>query len=151
VLENNQYAVSTPIEQVSRDPDLYKRGEGYGVECFAVDGNDVLEVYERTAQARVRCREGKGPVLMEAKTYRHGGHHVNDPGQYMPRDRLEYYKAKDPLLLGRRYLLEEGGATEAEVEGIEAAVQAEMEAAIAYAKDSPNPSVAAFLREVEVS
>ena len=151
VLENNQYAVSTPVEQVSRGADLYKRGEGYGVECFTVDGNDVLEVYERTAQARVRCCESKGLVLIEAKTYRHGGHHVNDPGEYMPRDRLEYYKAKDPLLIGRRYLLEEGGSTEEEVAAIEAVVQAEMEAAIAFAKDSPTPSVAAFLKEVEVS
>ena len=151
VLENNQYAVSTPVEQVSRDADLYKRGEGYGVECFSVDGNDVLQVYERTVQARARCCESKGPVLMEAKTYRHAGHHVNDPGEYMPRDRLAHYKANDPLLIGRRYLLEEGGATEEEVAAIEAVVQAEMEAAIAFAKDSPAPSVAAFLKEVEVS
>lgn len=151
VLENNQYAVSTPVEQVSRDADLYKRGEGYGVECFSVDGNDVLEVYERTVQARACCCESKGPVLMEAKTYRHAGHHVNDPGEYMPRDRLAHYKANDPLLIGRRYLLEEGGATEEEVAAIEAVVQAEMEAAIAFAKDSPAPSVAAFLKEVEVS
>ena len=148
VLENNQYAVSTPVEQVSRDPDLYRRGEGYDVECFAVDGNDVLKVYEGAAQARIRCCEGKGPVLMEAKTYRHAGHHVNDPGKYMPRERLAHYKAKDPLLIGRRYLLKEGGATEEEVAAIEAAVQAEMETAIAFAKDSPAPSVAAFLREV---
>ena len=151
VLENNQYAVSTPVEQVSRDADLYKRGEGYGVECFSVDGNDVLEVYERTVQARACCCESKGPVLMEAKTYRHAGHHVNDPGEYMPRDRLAHYKANDPLLIGRRYLLEEGGSTEEEVAAIEAVVQAEMEAAIAFAKDSPAPSVAAFLKEVEVS
>ena len=66
----------------------------------------------------------------------------------MPRERLAHYKAKDPLLIGRRYLLKEGGATEEEVAAIEAAVQAEMETAIAFAKDSPAPSVAAFLREV---
>lgn len=148
VLENNQYAVSTPVEQVSRDPDLYRRGEGYDVDCFSVDGNDVLKVYEGAAQARIRCCEGKGPVLMEAKTYRQAGHHVNDPGEYMPRESLAHYKAKDPLLVGRRHLLEEGGATEEEVEAIEAAVQAEMETAITFAKDSPAPSVAAFLREV---
>ena len=149
VLENNQYAVSTPIEEATREPDLYKRGIGYGVESFAVDGNDLLEVYERAAEACERCRQGKGPVLMEAKTYRHTGHHVNDPGQYMPADRLEYYKAKDPLLLGRRYLMEQGGATEDEVNEIEAAVAAEREAAIAFARESPEPSVTAFLQEVE--
>lgn len=149
VLENNQYAVSTPIEEATRDPELYKRGMGYGVESFAVDGNDVLEVYERASEACERCRQGKGPILMEAKTYRHGGHHVNDPGQYMPAERLEYYKSKDPLLLGRQYLMERGGATDGEVEEIETAVEAEMEAAIAYARESPEPSVADFLQEVE--
>ena len=149
VLENNQFAVSTPIEETSRDPDLYKRGTGYGIEGFAVDGNDVLEVYERASEACDRCRHGKGPILMEAKTYRHSGHHINDPGQYMPADRLEYYKSRDPLLLGRRYLMEKGGATESEVQGIEAAVAAEIEAAVGFAQESPEPSVAAFLQEVE--
>jgi len=149
VLENNQFAVSTPIEETSRDPDLYKRGTGYGIESFAVDGNDVLAVYERTREACDRCRHGKGPLLMEAKTYRHSGHHVNDPGHYMPADRLEYYQSKDPLLLGRRYLLEKGGAPESEVQEIEAAVAAAIEAAVAFAQESPEPSVAAFLQEVE--
>ena len=149
VLENNQFAVSTPIEETSRDPDLYKRGTGYGIEGFAVDGNDVLEVYERASEACDRCRHGKGPILMEAKTYRHSGHHINDPGQYMPADRLEYYKSRDPLLLGRRYLMEKGGTTESEVQEIEAAVAAEIEAAVGFAQESPEPSVAAFLQEVE--
>ena len=149
VLENNQYAVSTPIEEATREPDLYKRGMGYGVESFTVDGNDVLEVYECAREACCRCRQGKGPVLVEAKTYRHTGHHVNDPGQYMPADRLEYYKSKDPILLGRRYLTEQGGVTEGEVEEIEATVEAELEAAIDFARESPEPSVTAFLQEAE--
>ena len=149
VVENNQYAVSTPVEQSSREPDLYKRGQGYGVESFSVDGNDVLEVYERAAAACQRCRQGRGPVLMEAKTYRQAGHHVNDPGQYMPAERLEYYKERDPLGIGRGYLVEKGGASEAEVGQIEAAVDAEVAAAIAFAKESPEPSVAAFVAEVE--
>lgn len=149
VLENNQYAVSTPIEHVSRDPDLYKRGAAYGVESFPVDGNDVLEVYERTKQAIALCQKGKGPVLMEAKTYRHGGHHVNDPGQYMPKERLDYYKAKDPVALGRKYLVEKGRAAEEEVCEIEASVEREMEEAITFAKNSDEPSVDEFLETVE--
>ncbi|MFH1569252.1 MAG: thiamine pyrophosphate-dependent dehydrogenase E1 component subunit alpha [Gemmatimonadota bacterium] len=148
VLENNQYAVSTPIEQSSRDPDLYHRGAAYGVESFGVDGNDVVEVYERAVEACARCRRGDGPVLMEAKTYRHGGHHVNDPGQYMPADRLAHYKERDPLVLGKRHLMEEGGTTEDEVVQMEAEVDAEMEAAIAFAQASPEPDIDAFLAEV---
>jgi pyruvate dehydrogenase E1 component alpha subunit len=149
MLENNQYAVSTPIEQVSRDPDLYKRGAGYGVESFVVDGNDVLKVYECTQSAVALCQNEKGPVLIEAKTYRHGGHHVNDPGHYMPKERLEYYRAKDPVMLGRKYLVEEGGASEEDVREIEACVERELEEAIAFAKSSPEPPVDAFLKHLE--
>ena len=148
VVENNQFAVSTPIEASSRETDLFKRGSGYGVESFCVDGNDVLEVYDRTAAALAQCREGRGPVLMEAKTYRQAGHHVNDPGQYMPADRVEHYKGRDPIRLGRRYLVEQGGMAEPEVDAIEAGVEAQVEEAIVFARASEDPSVETFLREV---
>lgn len=149
LLENNQYAVSSPIEEMSRIPDLYKRAEGYGVPAYPVDGNDVLAVYEKTKEAIEACRNGKGPVMIEAKTYRHGGHHVNDPGLYMPKDRLEYYKSKDPVDIGRKYLLEETKCTEQEAAAIEQQVQQAMEEAIEFAKNSPEPSVEKFLEEVE--
>jgi TPP-dependent pyruvate/acetoin dehydrogenase alpha subunit len=148
VLENNRYAAASPIEEMSRLPDLYPRGEGYGIVSWGVDGNDVLAVYERTAEAVALCRNGKGPVLMEAKTYRHMGHHVNDPGAYMPQEELAYYKSeKDPVELGRRYLLEV--SEEAEVLRIEEQVRREMEEAVAFAMASPEPSLQEFLAEVE--
>jgi len=149
VLENNHYAVSTPIEESSRVPDLYKRGAGYGVSSMAVDGNDVLAVYEKTSEAAENCRQGKGPVLIEAKTYRHGGHHVNDPGLYMPKERLEYYMSKDPVKIGRKYLLEKGKCTQQQVETIEHQIEKLTEDAIEFAKNSPEPSVEQFLQEVE--
>ncbi len=148
LIENNQYAVSTPIETVTQEPDLYNRGIGYGVESVMLDGNDVLSVYEHVKDAAALCRGGRGPVLIEAKTYRQTGHHVNDPGHYMPADRLEHYLGRDPVKLGREYLLERGGATEEEVEKIEQAVDAAMEAAVEYAIESPEPSVERFLEEV---
>lgn len=147
VIENNQYAVSTPIEEVTRVSDLHKRGPAFGVESFCVDGNDVLAVYQRTKEAVALCREGAGPVLMEAKTYRHMGHHVNDPGTYMPREKLEYYKQRDPVDIARAYLLERGAA-EDEVEAIQNVVEAEMEAAVEFAVASPEPSLEEFLKEV---
>ncbi len=149
VIENNQYAAATPIEDVTRVCDIYKRGEGYGIESFCVDGNDVLEVFECAGNAVPLCREGKGPVLIEAKTYRHMGHHVNDPGLYMPKEKLEYYKSRDPVDIGRRYLIEKGGASEEAVKEIEQTVEAEMEEAVAFAVASPEPSLDAFLKEVE--
>ncbi len=149
VLENNHYAVSTPIEQSSRNPDLYKRAEGYGVVSSAVDGNDALAVYEKTCEAAELCRQGKGPVLIEAKTYRHGGHHVNDPGQYMPAERLEYYKAKDPLLISRQYITESELVSSSELDTIEIEVAREMENAIEFAKQSAEPALDSFLELIK--
>jgi pyruvate dehydrogenase E1 component alpha subunit len=151
MLENNQYAVSSPVEEMSRLPDLFKRGEGYGVESHQVDGNDVLEVYEKTCEAIDTCRLGKGPVLLEAKTYRHSGHHVNDPGLYMPKERLEYYKARDPIKITRNNLIERARCKEREVEAIEQQIHQKMEDAIEFGKNSAQPSVEAFLEEIETN
>ncbi|MHC4241139.1 MAG: thiamine pyrophosphate-dependent dehydrogenase E1 component subunit alpha [Planctomycetota bacterium] len=151
MLENNQYAVSSPIEEMSRVPDLYKRGEGYGVEAHQVDGNDVLAVYEKTCEAVDTCRLGKGPVLLEAKTYRHSGHHVNDPGTYMPKERLEYYRARDPIKITRSNLIEHAGCTDQDVDAIEQDINQQMEKAIEFGKNSAQPSVEAFLEEIETN
>lgn len=151
VLENNHYAVSSPIEEMTRVPDLHRRGEAYGVPSGPVDGNDVLAVYEKTRQAVEMCRKGKGPVLIEARTYRHGGHHVNDPGLYMPKERLEYYQARDPVLMNRKYLLEQGGFTEEQIGAIEQEIERQMADAIEFARNSAHPSVEKFLEEVERS
>ena len=148
VLENNQYAVASPIEEMTRVTDLYQRGLAYGVPSSSIDGNDVLAVYEKTQEAVKTCRQGKGPVLIEAKTYRHGGHHVNDPGLYMPKERLEYYKARDPVGLGRKYLLEQGNLSEEALGSIEREVDRRMEEAVDFATNSPHPSVERFLEEV---
>jgi len=87
---------------------------------------------------------------MEAVTFRHGGHHVNDPGLYLPKDRLEYYKSKDPVSLGRKYLIDRGKATEQEIKAIESSVEHEMDEAVAFAKKSPEMTVDEFLKMVEV-
>jgi TPP-dependent pyruvate/acetoin dehydrogenase alpha subunit len=149
MLENNQYAVSSPVEEMSRVPDLYKRGEGYGVEAHQVDGNDVLAVYEKMCEAVDTCRLGKGPVLLEAKTYRHSGHHVNDPGTYMPKERLEYYRARDPIKIARSNLIEHASCTDQDIDAIEQDVNKQMEKAIEFGKNSAQPSVEAFLEEIE--
>jgi TPP-dependent pyruvate/acetoin dehydrogenase alpha subunit len=149
VLENNQYAVASPIEEMTRVTDLYQRGLAYGVPSSAVDGNDVLAVYEKMQEAVAMCRQGKGPVLIEAKTYRHGGHHVNDPGLYMPKEKLERYKARDPVGIGRRYLIEQGHRSEEAIASIERQIEQQMEEAVTFASNSPHPSVEKFLEEVQ--
>jgi len=149
VLENNHYAVSSPIEEMSRIPDLHKRAEGYGVEASMIDGNDVLAVFEETQKAVRTCCDGKGPVLIEAKTYRHGGHHVNDPGLYMPKDKLEYYKSHDPVTIAREHLMSRSDCTEQDIAEIENGANQAMSEAVEFAKNSPQPSVDSFLEEVK--
>ncbi|MBN2326066.1 MAG: thiamine pyrophosphate-dependent dehydrogenase E1 component subunit alpha [Candidatus Omnitrophica bacterium] len=149
IIENNRYAVSTPIEDSTRVPELYKRGKSLGIASLEIDGNDVLEVYESTQHAVELCQKGEGPVLIEAKTYRHGGHHCNDPGKYMPGDKVEYYKKHDPLKIARRHLIKKGKALEKEIGDLEKKIEWEMEEAIEYASASPEPPVEDFLQEVE--
>lgn len=144
VIENNQYAVSTPIEEATRDADLYKRGLSIGVESHQVDGNDPLAVYHLTREAVETCRAGKGPVLIEAKTFRHMGHHVNDPGKYMPEERLAYYKARDPIDRARAALVEMSGVDKADIDAIEAEIAAEFAEAVDFAKDSREVTAAEF-------
>jgi len=149
IVENNQYAVATTIEECTRETDLYKRGEGYGVPSYQVDGNDVIEVYEKAMEAVRMCRSGEGPVLIEAVTFRQGGHHVNDPGKYLPQEKLDHYMAHDPVDIGRKYLVEQGKATEGEVQAIHDAVEQEMEEAIAFAVESPEMTFETFSDFVE--
>jgi len=148
VIENNQYAVSTPITESAREPDLYRRGAGYGVESHMVDGNDVAATYGASVEAVAACRRGDGPVLIEAKTYRQSGHHVNDPGAYMPRNVLDHYLARDPVVNCRARLLELGVA-QRELSQLEAEVESRIEEAIEFATESPEPSVEDFLAETE--
>ena len=143
MLENNHYAVSTRIECSAGDCNLAARGPAFGIPGICIDGNDAVTVYLETKRAVKRARNGDGPTLIEAKTYRHGGHHVNDPGLYMPRDELEAWKARDPIIVLRDYI-----NNDKKVEAIEAKVDQEMIAAIDFGKRSPNPSVEKFVATI---
>ena len=144
IIENNQYAVSTTLEEATRETDLYKRGEAIGVESHQIDGNDPLLVYETTLDAVKKCRSGLGPVLIEAKTYRHSGHHVNDPGKYMPEDRLKYYMDRDPVDRARDNLIKLGKMSAEEVAKLEEEIQQEFDAAVDKAKNAGEISVEEF-------
>jgi TPP-dependent pyruvate/acetoin dehydrogenase alpha subunit len=144
VVENNQYAVSTKIEESTRETDLYKRGLAIGVESHQVDGNDPLAVYRMTQEAVETCRKGKGPVLIEAVTFRHMGHHVNDPGKYMPEDKLAHYKSRDPVDRARAALKDMTSIADAEIMAIEAEIAAEFAEAVAFSVASPEVSAESF-------
>jgi TPP-dependent pyruvate/acetoin dehydrogenase alpha subunit len=140
MLENNHYAVSTRIDCSAGDCNLAGRGAPYGIPGFCIDGNDAVAVYLETKKAAERAGKGEGPTLIEAKTYRHGGHHVNDPGLYMPRDELAEWKARDPIILLRNHI-----NNDKKIKAVEKKVDQEIDAAIEFGKSSPNPPVEEFV------
>jgi pyruvate dehydrogenase E1 component alpha subunit len=140
MLENNHYAVATRIECSAGNCNLAGMGPAFGIPGICVDGNDAVAVYLETKKAARRARTGEGPTLIEAKTYRHGGHHVSDPGLYMPRDELEAWKARDPIIVLRNHIQDDK-----KVRAIEDAVDQEIDAAIEFGKRSPDPSVEDFV------
>ena len=147
VLENNQFAVSTPIRDSARVEHLADRAAGYGMPGLTVDGNDAAVVFNAMRDPVRRARDGAGPSLVECMTYRHGGHHVNDPGLYLPSEELERWKAHDPLLVLREQLAK-AGVNEAAISAIDGRVEALIEEAVEFATESPEPSLDAFLAEV---
>jgi pyruvate dehydrogenase E1 component alpha subunit len=150
VLENNQYAVSTPIRDSARVEHLSSRAAGYGIPGLTVDGNDAAIVYGAMQEPLRRARAGEGPTLLECMTYRHGGHHVNDPGLYLPADELARWKERDPLIVLRERL-GRAGVDDAAVAKIDERVEALLEEAVEFATESSDPSVDELLAEVGAS
>ncbi len=136
--ENNLYAEMTPIHEESSVERLADRGCAYGIPGVVVDGNDVEAVYDVTTEAVARARSGGGPTLIEALTYRLTGHMFGDTQAYRPREEVEAWRAKDPLLVARRRLGERGVDAEA-IAKVDAEVAAEIEAALDFARRSPEP------------
>jgi pyruvate dehydrogenase E1 component alpha subunit len=148
VCENNLYAVSTPISQACLISDLAKRADSYCMPGIIVDGNDVLSVYSKAQEAVQRARSRHGPTLIEAKTYRHTGHHVNDPGLYRPKEEMEKWKGLDPIVRFRDFL-ENRGILATDIKQVEEKVTVRLQRAIEFANDSPVPSLDEFIKEVE--
>ena len=150
VCENNLYAASTHISHTTRIADLSLRAAAYGTPGVTVDGMDVEAVFRAAATAVARARSGKGPTLIECKTYRYRGHSRGDPGGY--RDKTEYaeWSARDPVERLRTRLLDELSVSPERLAAIEADAQAEVEMAVAFALASPEPDAASARRHVFV-
>ncbi len=142
IVENNQYAYSTPLHQQMKVPDIALRAQGYGIPGLIVDGNDVEAMYGVTKEAVERARQGGGPTLIEAKTMRMLGHAIHDGAEYVPRELLAAWEAKDPIRRYEERLLAEGIADREELDEIGRRCAVEIEDAIAFAEASPWPDPA---------
>jgi pyruvate dehydrogenase E1 component alpha subunit len=138
VAEVNGFAELTPYAVHASVESLALRGAGYGIAAQSVDGLDALAVYDAAAEAVGHARAGRGPQLLEARVTRWTGHYEGDPQKYRESDELERGLARDPLVLLEERLTA-AGVEEARLAGVRAAVDAEIEEAVAFARDSPLP------------
>jgi len=141
VCENNQYGASTAISSMLRITDIADRAAAYGIPGRVVDGMDVLAVHQATLEAVGRARQGHGPTLLECKTYRYAGHSRGDPGGYRTREEVQRWRDRDPIPHMRTLLITERGMAEEELISIENACQSEVEEAVEFARNSPEPGM----------
>ena len=135
IIENNQYANSTPVSKQSLLKDLADKSKAFGIPGFVGDGNDVLEVYRMTKRCVEDARAGGGAQLLEFKTFRMRGHAPHDPAAYVPKELFEEWRKKDPIDRFEKAL----ELSEAEREKVGLAVQAEVDDAADFAERSPLP------------
>ena len=141
VIENNQYAMGTAQERSTSSPEIYTRGEAFGIKGEAVDGMDVIAVKTAGDKAADYCRAGKGPYILEIKTYRYRGHSMSDPAKYRTREEVQKMRAqRDPIEAIRTLLVSEKHATDEEIKIIDKEIKEVINACAEYAKESPEVS-----------
>lgn len=141
VVENNQYAYSTPLDQQMAIDDIVVRAAGHGVPGEIIDGNDVAEVYRAVGAAVARARRGEGPSLIEAKTMRMLGHAIHDGAEYVPQELLQEWEERDPVVTWESRLVGEGLLSEEMLARLHAECREEVEMAIEQAERAPLPDV----------
>ena len=149
VIENNQYAMGTSIERASSETHLYKRGQSFRIPGEEVDGMDVLAVRDAAARAAEHARSGKGPYILEMKTYRYRGHSMSDPAKYRTREEVdEVRKTRDPIDHLQELLEKNGWADEAALKAIDAEVKRIVADAAEFARTSPEPEPSELYTDV---
>ena len=139
IVENNQWAYSTPVSRQVPVKNLADRAVAYGIRSWIVDGNDVLAVYNAAKEAVDECRAGRGPALIEVKTMRMRGHAQHDPAEYVPKQMFEYWKARDPIVLYEKYLSENKIWDSKTKSEIDARIERELDVEQKFAEESPMP------------
>ena len=138
VIENNQYAMGTAQERSTSSPEIYTRGDSFGIKGEAVDGMDVVAVRDAGVKAAAHCRAGKGPYILEIKTYRYRGHSMSDPAKYRTREEVQKMRAqRDPIESIRSLLVSEKLSTEEEIKIIDKEIKEIVNSCAEFAKESP--------------
>ncbi len=150
ICENNQYAMGTSVERTSNVLDIYRMADAYDMPGDTVNGMSPEEVHVAIERAAKRAREGGGPTFLEMKTYRYRGHSMSDPAKYRTKEELEEYRLKDPIDFTKKKLLEEGWASEEDLETINNRVKATVDEAVQFAEESPWPDDSEVYKDIYV-
>jgi pyruvate dehydrogenase E1 component alpha subunit len=150
VIENNKYGMGTSIDRASASKDLSQNGVPWSIPGMQVDGMDVLAVKAAGEAAVAYCRAGKGPYLLEVKTYRYRGHSMSDPARYRTREEVQMMRTQHDCIEGARHKLEAMGVDEAAIKAIDDEVKAIVQEAADFAQSSPEPDPAALYTDVLV-
>lgn len=139
-IENNGYGMGTAVERAFAGKDIYRIGQAHNVPGQQVDGMQVLEVRRATAEALDQIRSGGGPRILEALTFRFRGHSMADPELYRSKEETARWMERDPIVLHRRYLGEQGLLSQEETDALEREVEATVAEAVRFAQESPDPA-----------
>jgi len=150
IIENNRYGMGTAVERASAVPDAYKKACAFDIPAVQIDGNDVLTVRDTVRDMAGKARAGGGPQLIEAMTYRFRGHSMGDPQRYRTKEEVEKAKAGDPIARWRRTILSAGLATEHDMNRVADDIEAELEAAVRFAEESPVPDPRELCADVTI-
>ncbi|WP_296417376.1 pyruvate dehydrogenase (acetyl-transferring) E1 component subunit alpha, partial [Pseudooctadecabacter sp.] len=149
VIENNQYAMGTSQKRSTSTPDLYTRGEAFGIPGEIVDGMNVLAVKEASEKATAHCRSGEGPYILEVKTYRYRGHSMSDPAKYRTREEVQKMRdERDPIEQVREMLLTGKHASEDDLKAIDKDIKGVVNESAEFAKESPEPDVSELWTDI---
>ena len=150
VIENNQYAMGTSVNRASAEDQLYRRGESFRIPGLQVDGMDVLACRGAAEEALAWVRAGKGPIILEMKTYRYRGHSMSDPAKYRTRDEVQAVRDKSDPIEHVKKLLSEQGVKEEELKTLEQAIRRQVNEAADFAEQTPEPEVGELYTDVLV-
>ena len=151
IIENNEYAMGTSVKRAHSSVELFRRGEGFGIQGMQVNGMDVAAVREAGLKAVAHVRAGNGPILLEMKTYRYRGHSMSDPAKYRSKEEVEDYKENhDPIETLKKRLVADGTLNEDLLKDIEKEIKAIVNDAAQFAQDSPEPDESELWTDVTV-
>ncbi len=140
VIENNMYAMGTSVERHASETELFKRGISFEIEGEEVDGMDVIKVREAGLRAVEHARSGKGPYILEMKTYRYRGHSMSDPAKYRKREEVDDIRSHhDPIEGLKNQLIEAGEATEEQLKEIDKEIKKRVQQSVDFSQESPEP------------